>query len=336
MYPDGSSEDHPVVGRVGGFGVFFGDERDTAAYIPLDEEQTNIRGELRASLHALERHRLGERSVICPDCELIVKGVLEWAQRWRRHNWTNTKGPMQHRDLWEQILTITERLGELVKWLHTPLHIEIPRNSRADHLADVGRQKSPLHGQISAHPRCQEEPEEEEWEEEPIEGWEGWEPEADDEAPSQPPPPLAGETATVHTIKTKWEGRADVSPGHPPLSPLWDIAVCTPTQQAKRPRLQTPLHLSLVCMPRPAGEEATPSSQAGAVTPYCVGIMRNTFHTPQSPMTPRVSMRLLDALKLVPMEESRELSLTPRSVESHTSTASTITCSTEGSQCYMP
>ena len=41
-------------------------------------------------------------------------------------------------------------------------------------------------------------------------------------------------------------------------------------------------------------------------------------------------------LNLVPMEESRELSLTPRSVESHTSMASTITCSTEGSQCYTP
>ena len=46
VYPDGSSENHPVVGRVGGYGVFFGDDRDTATYIPLSEEQTNIRGEL--------------------------------------------------------------------------------------------------------------------------------------------------------------------------------------------------------------------------------------------------------------------------------------------------
>ena len=44
----------PVVGRVGGFAVFFGDERDNTAFVPLDEEQTNIQAELRASLRALE------------------------------------------------------------------------------------------------------------------------------------------------------------------------------------------------------------------------------------------------------------------------------------------
>ena len=122
VYPDGSSELHLEVGRVSGSGVFFGDERDTAAYIPLDDEQTNIRGELRASLRALEGRRPRERSLICPDCLLIVKGVLGWAQRWRRHNWTNAKGPVQHKDPWERILCISKQLGDQVKWLHAPSH----------------------------------------------------------------------------------------------------------------------------------------------------------------------------------------------------------------------
>ena len=39
------------------------------------------------------------------------------------------KGPVQHRDLWEQLLSLTELLGKHVKWLHTPSHIEIPRNT---------------------------------------------------------------------------------------------------------------------------------------------------------------------------------------------------------------
>ena len=34
IYPDGSSEIHPEAGMVGGFGVFFGDHRDTAQCIP--------------------------------------------------------------------------------------------------------------------------------------------------------------------------------------------------------------------------------------------------------------------------------------------------------------
>ena len=67
-----------------------------------------------------------------------------------------------------------ERLGEQVKGLHAPSHIDIPGNSRANHLADVGRRKPPiLFGQISVHPRRQEEPEEEEGEEDPIEVREG-------------------------------------------------------------------------------------------------------------------------------------------------------------------
>ena len=72
--------------------------------------------------------------LVCPDCLLIVNGMLEWAQKWRCHGWMTAKGPVQHRDLWEQLLSLTESLGKHVKWLHTPSHIEIPGNARADHL----------------------------------------------------------------------------------------------------------------------------------------------------------------------------------------------------------
>ena len=44
ILPDGSSEVHPTVGRVGGYGVFFGDARDVAEPLPPGEEQTNNRG----------------------------------------------------------------------------------------------------------------------------------------------------------------------------------------------------------------------------------------------------------------------------------------------------
>ena len=87
VYPEGSLEDHPVVGRVGGYGVYFVDNRDTATYIPLDEEQTNIRGELRASLQALEGTKPDAHMLVSLNCLLIVNGRLGWAQKWRRHGW---------------------------------------------------------------------------------------------------------------------------------------------------------------------------------------------------------------------------------------------------------
>ena len=144
IYPDGSSEKHPEVGWTGGYGVFFGDQRDTAEHIPLGEDQTNNRGELRAALHNLQGHRVGHQSLICPDSLLLVNGVLGWAQRWRRHGWQNTSGAVAHVDLWTQVLHPVEQLGDAIKWLHVPSHISVKGNGRADHLADVGRCRSPL------------------------------------------------------------------------------------------------------------------------------------------------------------------------------------------------
>ena len=173
IYPDGSSEKHPEVGWVGGYGVFFGDERDTAEFIPVEEDQTNNRGELRAALRSLQGHRAGQRSLICPDSLLVVNGVLGWAQRWRRHKWHNSAGKVKHVDLWIQILELVERWGEEVKWLHIPSHIGIKGNGRADHLADVGRRRSPLlFGRISRRPHPTEKEDAPLPEETSIWGWE--------------------------------------------------------------------------------------------------------------------------------------------------------------------
>ena len=80
IYPGGSSEQHPVVGRVGGFGVFFGDSRDVAEPLPPSEEQTNNRGELRAAIRAMQGHVRGTQSLICPDSAYVVDNAGASAQ----------------------------------------------------------------------------------------------------------------------------------------------------------------------------------------------------------------------------------------------------------------
>ena len=337
VYPDGSSEQHPEVGRVGGYGVYFGDERDTAEFIPTGEAQTNIRGELRASLCALEKHRPGEHMLICPDCALVVKGMLGWAQKWRRHNWCNAQGPIQHRDMWEQLLRATEALGEEI----TPSHIDIPGNTRADHLADVGRRKSPLlFGHISARPRHPPEPEPMDPEEDNLISWQEWQPEED------PPPPTPSRPAQTEEILQKTpqrpyaESAVGIAPSSPPLpaSPLWDIEVCTPVRALKRQRLHTPAPFSALRAPKPEGPDATPREVVQVATPHYVGPVHMNFHTPQtrSPMTPRVSQRLLESLELVLMEDDSDGALSARSAVSDSSGHTTLTCSTEGSRCVTP
>ena len=113
---------------MGGYGVFFGDQRDVAEFIPLGEDQTNNRGELRAALCSLQGHRTGRRTLICPDSLRVVNGVLGWAQRWRQHKWQNASGAVKHVDLWMQILDLVDQLGDTVKWLHVPSHIGIKGN----------------------------------------------------------------------------------------------------------------------------------------------------------------------------------------------------------------
>ena len=132
----------PRGGLGGGLrGVFWRPPRHGGVYPP--RRGTNNRGELRAALRGLQGHREGHQSLICPDSLLVVNGVLGWAQRWRRHGWQNKSGAVAHVDLWTQILHLVEKLEEAIKWLHSPSHVGIKGNGQADHLANVGRRRSP-------------------------------------------------------------------------------------------------------------------------------------------------------------------------------------------------
>ena len=154
IFPDGSSKVHPKVGRVGGYGVFFGDAQDVVEPLPLEEGQTNNRGELRAALAALQGHMRGSMSLICLDSTYVVEGVLGRAQKWQRHKWQTTSGLAHHVDLWTQVLDILDDIGPEIQWLHVPSHIGICGNEKADSFADEGRRRSPLlRGHVSVGPR---------------------------------------------------------------------------------------------------------------------------------------------------------------------------------------
>ena len=144
---------------MGGYGVSFGDSRDTAEPIPVSEPQTNNRGELRAALRALQARSPDKPVLICPDSLLVVDGVHGKAQKWRRHKWTGSAGPVSHVDLWTQVLDLIESAHSPTHWMHIPSHIGIKGNTRADHLADVGRRKSPLlFGHVSVSQTGQQQP----------------------------------------------------------------------------------------------------------------------------------------------------------------------------------
>ena len=71
---------------VRGFGVLFGDHRDTAQYIPIDQKQTNNRGGLPAAIHAIRHRAPHKRTLICSHSKLVVMGATGKASKWRRHD----------------------------------------------------------------------------------------------------------------------------------------------------------------------------------------------------------------------------------------------------------
>ena len=162
IYMGGSSVTHPEAGMVGGYGVFFGDHRDTARYIPTEDKQTNHSGELLAALHAIRHRTPQQRTLICSDSKLVIMGAIGKASKWKRHDGEGSRGPVGHTDLWEQILQEIASAGPHVKWMYVRSHVGIPGNTKADTLADMGRRRSPLlKGYVTASHQTQngEEPE---------------------------------------------------------------------------------------------------------------------------------------------------------------------------------
>ena len=293
IYPDGSSEVHPEAGMVGGFGVYFGDHRDTAQCIPITQKQTNNRGELLAAIHAIRHRTQHKRTLICSDSKLVVMGATGKASKWRRHDWQGSRGPVGHVDLWEQLLGEIEQAGAAVRWLHVPSHVGIVGNTHTDTLADMGRRKSPLlRGYVTSARRPQQEGQTQDQEDESdLDEQPMFSPEERAASPpprgTSPPPP---------------------TPRRQGVTPLLEVEDCTPA--SKRPR-----H-SPGCTDPASGWRSRAVSRSPRQTP--MRDVRQELFPSSAPPSPPGSCD--------------EAWLAPRSP----ATASTITCSTEGSRCGTP
>ena len=73
------------------------------------------------------------------DSEYVFKGIMQWSDKWRRHNWRTSSGEVGHRDLWEHILWLREGAGDLLQLRWVPSHLNVPGNDAANELAEQGR-----------------------------------------------------------------------------------------------------------------------------------------------------------------------------------------------------
>ena len=275
---------------MGGYGVFFGGHRDTVERIPVNEDQTNNRGELqtnnrgelRAALRSLQGHQKGHRSLICP-----VNGVLGWAQRWRRHKWCNTAGPVKHVDLWTQSLNSWTIQGTKSNGSTSPRTLVSKGTAGLTTLRMWGDadccsclavfQSAPIQWKRKT-PRCKRR----------SRCGGGRKRTSRNHAPQN-----------QHRVRVwVWTRRRPRNQLHrqnhshppPPPSPLWDIEVCTLVPITKRHRTSSPAvtpQWSVVVPRVPGSKNCTPATGGPSTTPFRIGTARTTFRMPHplSPMT---------------------------------------------------
>ena len=158
IYIDGSSRGNP---GPGGWGVIIFNEGHMKELGGREEQTTNNRMEMRAAIEALrsvpEKPAVFESSEIKievnTDSEYLIKGITIWIKDWQQNNWrTKDKKDVLNKDLWEELLTETEK--RKIEWKKVLGHSGHEWNDRCDEIAtnfadgltDIGLYDGPQSG----------------------------------------------------------------------------------------------------------------------------------------------------------------------------------------------
>ncbi len=132
IYTDGACSGNPGPGGWGAV-LMFG---DTIKEISGGERHTtNNRMEMLGVIRALEQLRERCRAAVHSDSSYVINCFLQgWHEKWLRNGWRNSsKQPVENRDLWEQLLALSQK--HEVSWVKVKGHSDDEWNNRCDELA---------------------------------------------------------------------------------------------------------------------------------------------------------------------------------------------------------
>ena len=87
-----------------------------------------------AVIEALRLLKRASKIRVFTDSNYVFKGITTWIYSWRKRNWLNSqRKPVLNKDLWEKLLTLTER--HQIAWHWIKGHSRHPENERSDKLA---------------------------------------------------------------------------------------------------------------------------------------------------------------------------------------------------------
>ena len=132
LYTDGACSGNPGPGGWGAILIFKGIEKELSGG---EASTTNNRMELTAVIEGLSALKESCIVELYSDSKYVIDGLSKgWAVSWRKNGWKKAdKKPALNPDLWETLLTLTEKHQMRYHWVKG--HAENPYNNRCDELA---------------------------------------------------------------------------------------------------------------------------------------------------------------------------------------------------------
>lgn len=132
IYTDGSSKGNP---GPGGFGAIIFEGEKVLEIGGREENTTNNRMEIMAAIEALKNIPENAGAEIHTDSAYLINGITDWIKNWQKNNWrTKNKKGVLNKDLWEKLLTETEK--RKVEWKKVLGHSGHTLNDRCDEIAN--------------------------------------------------------------------------------------------------------------------------------------------------------------------------------------------------------
>ncbi len=132
IYIDGACSNNP---GIGGWGVVILENDNDPIFLKGGEnETTNNRMELTATIKALQHFKSSEELTLVTDSKYVKDGIQSWIANWKKNGWkTTSKKPVKNKELWLEL--DSEISKHNINWEWVKGHAGDTYNEKADFLA---------------------------------------------------------------------------------------------------------------------------------------------------------------------------------------------------------
>ena len=132
IYIDGACSNNP---GIGGWGVVILENDNDPIFLKGGEnETTNNRMELTATIKALQHFKSSEELTLVTDSKYVKDGIQSWIANWKKNGWkTTSKKPVKNKELWLEL--DSEISKHNINWEWVKGHTGDTYNEKADSLA---------------------------------------------------------------------------------------------------------------------------------------------------------------------------------------------------------